>query len=232
MNIDDFHHSLTDLQVELDSDAQTRDALRDVIRPLDRQVRATQTILSKVHGAGVGQKDSILSESEESINSVREGLGRLQGLVKDGEFWKWYDMWKNVVQSASFCVLMRRWLSDGGCSEKEEVASELGLASPTFCLTTEDYLHSLLTLVSELSRLSVNCIPLRDYRTPLKISSFAKDISNGFGLLELRNDSLRRHFDGLKYDNKRCEDVVYDLSLRGLIPPEAEGNESDKKPNL
>lgn len=34
--------------------------------------------------------------------------------------------------------------------------------------------------------------------------------------LNLRNDNLRRRFDSLKYDLKRCEDVVYDLTLRGL----------------
>jgi hypothetical protein len=34
--------------------------------------------------------------------------------------------------------------------------------------------------------------------------------------LNLRNDQLRRRFDSLKYDLKRCEDVVYDLTLRGL----------------
>lgn len=35
--------------------------------------------------------------------------------------------------------------------------------------------------------------------------------------LNLRNDALRRKFDSLKYDLKRCEDVVYDLTLRGLV---------------
>ncbi len=36
--------------------------------------------------------------------------------------------------------------------------------------------------------------------------------------LNLRNDALRRRFDSLKYDVKKCEDVVYDISLRGLVP--------------
>jgi hypothetical protein len=39
--------------------------------------------------------------------------------------------------------------------------------------------------------------------------------------LNLRNDILRRKFDSLKYDLKRCEDVVYDLTLRGLAPAPA-----------
>lgn len=39
--------------------------------------------------------------------------------------------------------------------------------------------------------------------------------------LNLRNDALRRKFDSLKYELKRCEDVVYDLTLRGLAAPPA-----------
>jgi hypothetical protein len=36
----------------------------------------------------------------------------------------------------------------------------------------------------------------------------------------LKNDSLRKRSDGVKYKVKEVEDVVYDLSLRGLLPKE------------
>ena len=41
-------------------------------------------------------------------------------------------------------------------------------------------------------------------------------------MLNLKNDSLRRRSDGIKYQIKKCEDVVYDLSLRGLVGKEGE----------
>ena len=44
----------------------------------------------------------------------------------------------------------------------------------------------------------------------------------GFQILNLKNDSLRRRSDGLKYKVKDVEDVVYDLSLRNLIPNKTE----------
>lgn len=40
--------------------------------------------------------------------------------------------------------------------------------------------------------------------------------TGGFRLLNLKNDSLRKRFDALKYDVKKIEEVVYDLSIRGL----------------
>ena len=46
------------------------------------------------------------------------------------------------------------------------------------------------------------------------------ELDSGFRLLQLKNDSLRKKFDGLKYDLKKVEEVVYDLSIRGLKPAE------------
>ena len=45
-----------------------------------------------------------------------------------------------------------------------------------------------------------------------------KDVFAGFQILNLKNDILRRRSDGLKYRVKDVEDVVYDLSLRNLVP--------------
>ena len=74
-----------------------------------------------------------------------------------------------------------------------------------------------------------------DYERPIQISKFVKDLHAGFQILNLKNDSLRRRSDGIKYSVsadsvvkadsrlileqvKKIEDVVYDLSLRNLIP--------------
>ena len=59
-----------------------------------------------------------------------------------------------------------------------------------------------------------------DYKRPLQISQFIKDVHAGFQILNLKNDTLRKRSDGIKYRLKDVEDVVYDLSLRGLQPKE------------
>ena len=61
---------------------------------------------------------------------------------------------------------------------------------------------------------------LGDYRRPLQISQFIKDVHAGFQILNLKNDVLRKRSDGIKYRVKDVEDVVYDLSLRGLVGKE------------
>lgn len=80
----------------------------------------------------------------------------------------------------------------------------------------EDYLLGLLNLASELSRFAVNAVTSEDYERPLKISKFVGDLNSGFRLLNLKNDGLRKRFDALKYDVKKIEEIVYDISIRGL----------------
>jgi len=87
-----------------------------------------------------------------------------------------------------------------------------------FHLTVEEYLLSLISLIDELARLAVNSVTLGDYEKPLLISQFIKDVHAGFQILNLKNDVLRRRSDSIKYSVKKVEDVVYDLSLRNLIP--------------
>lgn len=96
-----------------------------------------------------------------------------------------------------------------------------------FHLDIEDYLMGVLQLASELSRFATNSVTLGDYERPMQISRFMADLSAGFRLLNLKNDGLRKRFDGLKYDVKKIEEIVYDISIRRLRPSdggEAESN--------
>lgn len=86
-----------------------------------------------------------------------------------------------------------------------------------FHISIEEYLLSLISLIEELSRLAINSVTLGDYQRPLQISQFVKDLHAGFQILNLKNDVLRRRSDGIKYNVKKIEDIVYDLSLRNLV---------------
>ena len=87
-----------------------------------------------------------------------------------------------------------------------------------FHITIEEYLLAVTSLTDELARLAVNSVTLGDHELAVKISNFVKDIHAGFQLLNLKNDILRKRVDAVKYSVKKVEDVVYDLSLRNLIP--------------
>lgn len=107
-----------------------------------------------------------------------------------------------------------------------------------FHITLEEYLHAIISLVEELvrkkptichgrlltdsnqARLMTNAVTQRDFKRPQLISTFVKDIHASFQVLNLKNDSLRRRSDGLKYNVKKVEDICYDLIVRNLIATE------------
>ena len=72
------------------------------------------------------------------------------------------------------------------------------------------------------SRYCVNRVTAGDYKTPEKIFAFMTELGGGFRLLNLKNSDLRRRFDGLKYDEKKVEEVIYDLTVRGLLQKDNE----------
>ena len=94
------------------------------------------------------------------------------------------------------------------------------LSLPFLFLISPFSLHALPPSLLQ-SRLAVNSVILGDYQRPFDISTFVSDLNAGFRLLNLKNDALRKKFDSLKYDVKKIEEVVYDISIRGLRPPHA-----------
>jgi predicted translin family RNA/ssDNA-binding protein len=104
----------------------------------------------------------------------------------------------------------------------EEVGARLSIpinlkTEDAFHLTIEEYLHAVISLVEELTRLMTNAVTQRDFKRPMLISTFVKDIHSAFQVLNLKNDALRRRGDGLKYHVKRAEDIGYDLIVRNLV---------------
>lgn len=49
------------------------------------------------------------------------------------------------------------------------------------------------------ARLAVNSVTLGDYGRPTVIGNFIKELFNGFQLLNLKNDTLRKRSDAIKY---------------------------------
>lgn len=67
-----------------------------------------------------------------------------------------------------------------------------------FYIPIEDYLHGLVSLSNELSRLAVTSVIMGNTGRPAEISEFLHALFSAFQLLNLRNDSLRRRFDSIK----------------------------------
>lgn len=139
--------------------------------------------------------------------------------------------WVGKVQDAIATAIMCAWL--GGIGHElghlltlEEIGTVFQVPvnlkdRDSFHITIEEYLAGLVSVIEDLSRLAMNSVTLGDNEMAVRISSFIKDLHAGFQLLNLKNDHLRKRVDSVKYSVKRVEDVIYDLSLRNLLPPKA-----------
>ncbi|KAL6302770.1 Translin [Sparassis latifolia] len=225
----------------LDKDVELREKIKDQVTEFDKKTRTLCGMLNKIHATPSDQSEDLLNcifsfflalnkptavpvlldSVRPVLESCRETTAALADLVPPNQFWRWKDMWSISLRNAVFGATLVEFLRSGSLLTLPRVSDVLGIKvewKDKFALTAEDYLHGLITLVNELSRLAVNAVTLGDYEQPIRISIFVKDLFAGFSMLNLKNDTLRRRYDSLKYDIKKIEEVVYDVSLRKLAP--------------
>ncbi|CAI5758329.1 unnamed protein product [Candida verbasci] len=93
------------------------------------------------------------------------------------------------------------------------------------------YLISLLKLIEVIVEYTLNSVINQsienesissNYSISLINSQIVSKLQNGFQLLDLKNDILRKKYDSLKYNYQRLNKIVYDLTLRNLITTKIE----------
>ncbi|KAF4552681.1 Translin-like protein 2 [Elsinoe fawcettii] len=216
------------LQQKIDEDAAIREVLRDIVQGLEKQDRATQATLSRAHSTSTAELSTILDQAETSLKSQIATIAKLNEEASKYPYYKYNFMWSRQMQDTTFSILLLGYLrgystSQGGTLLAiEDVGATLNVPvnlkdRDAFHLTIEEYLHALISMIDELTRLTRNAVTLSNHTAPLQIAKFIKDLHAGFQVLNLKNDALRKRSDGIKYRVKEVEDVVYDLSLRGLV---------------
>ena len=116
---------------------------------------------------------------------------------------RWKDIWARHVQSAVFVAVLCEYTRSQKLLSIKECSETIGctLVSCKFSssrnnsppvqsewkdrvyLQVEDYLHGLVSVVNELSRLAVNSVTLHNYEEPFRISDFVKDVFAGFSMV-------------------------------------------------
>ncbi|ELR60633.1 Translin [Bos mutus] len=216
--------SVSEIFVELQGFLAAEQDIREaspLVQSLEQTAREILTLLQGVHqGAGFQDIPKRCLKAREHFGTVKTHLTSLKTKFPlnsiTGLF---HEHWRFVLQRLVFLAAFVVYLESETLVTREAVTEILGIEPDRekgFHLDVEDYLSGVLILASELSRLSVNSVTAGDYSRPLHISTFINELDSGFRLLNLKNDSLRKRYDGLKYDVKKVEEVVYDLSIRGF----------------
>jgi predicted translin family RNA/ssDNA-binding protein len=221
MNTENIIESIfTPFQESINCEQDVREEIRNIMKDIEKPLREIITTLQIIHRSQMGEEVSAACGTARNLfEDVRAGFSRLNDVVPEGQYYRYNDHWRYATQRLCFLAALVIFLEKGFLVDKVTVAEILGLHEKSrLHLDLEDYLMGLLNLATELSRFAVNSVTYGDYNRPLQISKFVAELNAGFRLLNLKNDSLRKRFDALKYDVKKIEEVVYDLSLRGLVP--------------
>ncbi|KAF8158283.1 Translin [Crassisporium funariophilum] len=213
------------INLMLERDVELREKIKEHVNEFDKRTRTMVGMLNKIHTTPSDANrleiavPALLDSARTVLLSCRETTHALSVTVPENQFWRWKDMWSNPIRTAVFAATLIEYLSGRTLLSLPQAANMIGIKeewSDRVNLPVEDYLHGLISLVNELSRLAVNAVTLGNFDEPIKISIFVKELFVGFSMLNLKNDTLRRRYDSLKYDIKKIEEVVYDVSLRKL----------------
>ncbi|KAI9819727.1 MAG: hypothetical protein M1832_003961 [Thelocarpon impressellum] len=218
------------LQAKIDEDAHVKEEIREILQSLERQGRLTQSILSKVHSTPSSELPATIEAAEKAIQDQVGTIARLSAVASDYPYYRYNGMWTRDVQNATFAIVLCGWLGGFNSADPQEpgrllTIEEVGevMKVPVnlkdrddFHLTIEEYLHALINLIEELARLAVNSVTLGDYQRPLLISRFVKDLHAGFQILNLKNDSLRRRSDSIKYNVGVADERIH-IETEGVI---------------
>ena len=228
---------------DLEEEQVIKESIRNRVRELETSGRELAAILQKVHHAsGYSNLSSVVKEVEDVFQTrIQEHFRHLVEVVPPGQYFRYHFMYNMTIQRFVYQAALTHYLKTEDLLLLEDAAKMLGIkytsykknssdeddkmsdetpekhSLDVFHLDLEDYLAGITQLSNELSRLVINAVTHGDYQRPKRIATFLNNLDGGFRLLNLKNDMLRKKFDSLKYDLKKVEEVVYDLSIRGLL---------------
>ncbi|XP_043816379.1 translin isoform X2 [Manihot esculenta] len=211
-----------EFRVQLEESGTLREKIRAVVVDIESATRLMHVSLLLVH-----QSRPIPEEAKAQIGVLKGLYSQLAEIIRDcpGQYYRYHGDWRSETQTVVSLIAFMHWLETGNLLAHSEAEEKLGLNSSEFGLDIEDYLIGVCFMSNEMPRYVVNRVTAGDYDCPRNVLKFLTDLHAAFRMLNLRNDFLRKKFDGMKYDLRRVEEVYYDVKIRGLA---ANGGTADQ----
>ncbi|CAN4126150.1 unnamed protein product [Withania somnifera] len=215
-----------DFRQRLEESGNLRERIRGVATDIDSISRSIYASLLLVHQSRPVAE--VIEKAKSQTGVLKELYGRLSEILREcpGEYYRYHGDWKSETQTVVSLLAFMHWLETGTLVLHNEVEEKLGLTPTEFGLDVDDYLIGICFMSNELPRYVVNQVTAGDYDCPRKVLKFLTDLHAAFRMLNLRNDFLRKKFDGMKYDLRKVEEVFYDVKIRGLA---ANGDSAGEK---
>ncbi|GFP90789.1 translin [Phtheirospermum japonicum] len=220
---EDFRH-------QLDDSGSLRERIRSVALEIESVTRIMQSSLLLIHQSR--PIPEVLEKAKGQIIVLKELYSKLAEIIREfpGQYYRFHGDWRSETQTVVSLLAFIHWLETESLLLHSEAEEKLGLNPSEFGLDIEEYLIGICFMSNDLPRYVVNQVTAGDYDCPRKVLKFLTDLHAAFRMLNLRNDFLRKKFDGMKYDLRKVEEVYYDVKIRGLATNEnARGEQGDEQ---
>ncbi|KAL8508795.1 hypothetical protein ACS0TY_016127 [Phlomoides rotata] len=201
---------------QLDDSGTIRERIRNVAFEIESATRRMHSNLLLIHQSR--PVPEVLEKAKGQFGVLKELYSKLAEIIREcpGQYYRYHGDWRSETQTVVSLLAFMHWLETESLLLHEEAEEKLGLNPSEFGLDIEDYLTGICFMSNDLPRYVVNQVTAGDYDCPRKVLKFLTDLHASFRMLNLRNDFLRKKFDGMKYDLRRVEEVYYDVKIRGL----------------
>ena len=140
-----------------------------------------------------------LKSAELSIKKIKEGIKKLKKIMIPVDTNISSVAMQEYVEAISFYEFVK--------NKKIPTKASLGVSA-------EEYLSGLCDLTGELVRKAVYDVIHKKFDEAAKIKELVHDIYGEFLHLHLRNGELRKKSDSIKWNLKKLEEVMYDISMK------------------
>jgi translin len=188
--------NLENIRKEMEKSDKVRE---EIIRDGRKIIKTSKTAIGAVH------RDE-LEKAEKVLDSMKEDLDKLRNTAEKKSRYLYEGIFKVAVQEYVEALSLFEFVKNGKIIGYEERFVD-----------SENYLMGLCDLSGELVRKAINSSINENYSMAIKIRKTLEEIYIEMSKFELRNGELRRKYDGIKYDMKKLDDLVFQLKMKDKI---------------
>ncbi|CAL8467066.1 g6602 [Coccomyxa elongata] len=186
------------------------DAQREVVikRSRDIQKLAKQAIFA-AHRNDLGKSSKQITDAEQVAHELLPVIQQTPDL-RHGSF-------ANAMEEYAEAKIFQAFLNHGHVIPSTELP----------LVDRDEYLGGVLDFTGELNRYAIAKATIRDINEVKRCRDIAEALMGEFLQFDLRNGSIRKKYDSLKYTLKKLENTLYELSLAEAgFKPQVEKDEA------
>ena len=180
--------------------SKIRDEMHRMDIKREELIQLSREIISISKQVIYAAQRNYLSEAEKAVKSIKHKIAKLKKISIATDTNIHSVAFQEYVEALAFYEFVKH--------KKIPTKASLGVSA-------EDYLSGLCDLTGELGRKAIYDVIHKNYAEAERIKELVHDIYGEFLKLHLRNGELRKKSDSIKWNLKKLEEVMYDVSMKG-----------------